>query len=170
MITTINFNGESRFLEQALDDGIALLIEAKNYMTYQEKREREGCGLSTGLRIGYQQTRITARIMHSLAWLLGYKAIAAGELSNDQLVEAGWELGGAEECIDESGHDNEAFPKGLRQLLERSHSYYMRVARLEAMMKSSRKSSAAKKTEAPTGFTGLYIISSDVEHPVAQRA
>lgn len=163
------FNSQSRFLEQALNDGIALLIEAKNYMTYQEKRERESCNLSTGLRIGYQQTRITARVMHGLAWLLGHKALAAGEIDADQLAEAEWNLGGAAECTDTAGHDNEALPKGLRDMLDRSHAFYMRVARLEQMMKAS-EATRSPATRTAAGFTGLYIISSDVSEQTALRA
>lgn len=169
MANVLSFNSESRFLEQTLEDGVALLIEAKNYMTYQEKKEREGCNLSTGLRIGYQQTRITARLMHGLAWLLGHKAVAAGELTQDQLTDAEWKLGGADECTDLRGHDNEALPKGLRQLLDRSHNFYMRVARLEAMMKAQPKTAKAKPAPA-SGFVGLYIISNSDAEPMAQRA
>ena len=169
MAEIIGFNSESRFIEQTLEDGIALLIEAKNYMTYQEKKEREGCNLSTGLRIGYQQTRITARLMHGLAWLLGHKAVASGELTQDDLAESEWKLGGAEECTDLKGHDNEQLPKGLRQLLDRSHNFYMRVARLEAMMKAAPKIERTE-TASAKGFSGLYIISNSDTQQIAQRA
>lgn len=170
-ITTLAaFNSESRFLEQALNDGITLLVEAKNYMTYQEKRERESCNLSTGLRIGYQQTRITARVMHGLAWLLGHKAIAAGEITADQLQDAEWTLGGADECTSLSGHDSDVLPKGLRELLDRSHAFYSRVQRLEAMMKISHAQKPAIAKVEVAGFTGLYLISSDAQQDQALRA
>ena len=163
------FNSESRFIEQALEDGIALLVEAKNYISYQEKRERESAALSTGLRIGYQQTRLTARIMHSLAWLLGHKAIAAGEILPEQLEAADWKLGGGADCITTYGETSENLPKGLRDMLARSHAFYARVARLETMMQAVDKVQAPKRYDAKPTFMGLRLVSSDVSD-TAMRA
>lgn len=149
-------NAESKFLSQAFDDGVELLTQAKNYMNYQERKEREAASLSVGLRIGYHQTRITARLMHSLAWLLGYKAVASDEATLEDLEAANWTLGGDIECTGLNGHDDERLPKGLRDLLERSHSYYMRIARLEQMLKAQKaaKRSAASKP----AFIGLHVV------------
>jgi regulator of CtrA degradation len=161
MITTgdiQSWNTESKFLAQAFKDGVELLEQAKNYMTYQERKERESASLSTGLRIGYQQTRITARLMHALAWLLGHKAVAAGEISAEELDAAEWQLGGGFECIETNGHTDERLPKGLRELLEKSHSYYMRIARLEQMLKSQAVEAPAAKTKAAPAFIGLHIV------------
>lgn len=159
-------NTESKFLSQAFDDGVELLTQAKNYMTYQERKEREAASLSVGLRIGYHQTRITARLMHSLAWLLGHKAVAAGEVDMDELEAANWMLGGGMECIETNGHEDERLPKGLRDLLEKSHSYYMRIARLEQMMKRDSDVKASRK--AAPSFIGLHIVGgADYEPRVA---
>jgi regulator of CtrA degradation len=159
MVTITQSNGqnaESKFLAQAFDDGVELLTQAKNYMNYQERKEREGASLSVGLRIGYHQTRITARLMHSLAWLMGYKAVASEEATLEDLEAANWMLGGDIECSGLNGHDDERLPKGLRELLERSHSYYMRIARLEQMLKSQK---AAKRNIAnKPAFIGLYVV------------
>jgi regulator of CtrA degradation len=161
------WNAQSKFLEQAFDDGVELLTQAKNYMTYQERKEREAASLSVGLRIGYHQTRITARLMHALAWLLGHKAVAAGEIDIDELTAAEWQLGGGMECIETNGHADERLPKGLRDLLEKSHAYYMRIARLEQMLKADAVVNTAKKA-AP--FMGLHIVGGADYAPVAARA
>ncbi|MGE3771022.1 MAG: DUF1465 family protein [Bdellovibrionales bacterium] len=166
---TSSWNTESKFLSQAFDDGVELLTQAKNYMTYQERKEREAASLSVGLRIGYHQTRITARLMHSLAWLLGHKAVAAGELDAEELEAANWQLGGGIECIETNGHDDERLPKGLRELLERSHSYYMRIARLEQMLKTQATARTAKSKTAPA-FIGLHIVGGADVEPIAARA
>ena len=168
MTSAGGFNSESRFVEQAFADGVALLVEAKNYISFSEKREREGAGLSNGLRIGYQQTRLTARIMHGLAWLLGHKAIAAGEILAEQLESANWELGGRADCTLRDGEESETLPKGLRELLGKSHAFYLRVARLETMMKTT-STPRVMRYDAPQGFTGLRLIVSDAG-PVALRA
>lgn len=160
-------NTESKFLSQAFDDGVELLTQAKNYMNYQERKEREGASLSVGLRIGYHQTRITARLMHSLSWLLGYKAVAAGEATAEDLEAANWMLGGDIECSGLNGHDDQRLPKGLRELLERSHSYYMRVARLEQMLKAQK---AAKRTAQKPAFIGLHVVGGAEFEPAAATA
>ena len=161
------WNAQSKFLAQVFEDGVEMLTQAKNYMTYQERKEREAASLSVGLRIGYHQTRITARLMHALAWLLGHKAVAAGEIDMDELQAAEWQLGGGMECVETNGHTDERLPKGLRDLLEKSHAYYMRIARLEQMLKAD---TAIKATKKAVPFVGLHIVGGADHQPMAVRA
>lgn len=125
-----------RLFEKIFNDGVTLLTQAKNYMTYEERKERESCKLSVGLRIGYAQTIITARILHSLTFLLGHKAVMAGELDAWELEAANWTLGGGYECIEDPGFlevPNNGIPKGTLELLAKTKLYYMQVARLEKL-------------------------------------
>jgi regulator of CtrA degradation len=69
-----------------------------------------------------------------MAWLLLQKAAAAGEIEKQEPLKPENRLGGREACMDDTGMEEGELPDRMRDLLDRSHRMYVRVARLDDMM------------------------------------
>lgn len=123
------------FFNGPYDETMGLLIEARNYIAYQEAVDHRKLPPHVRLQISYESMRVTSRLTQVMAWLLAQKAVHAGEMSREQAASDEFALSGGEICSDPSGPDNEDLPAGLRSLLERSHKLYMRVARLDEMVR-----------------------------------
>lgn len=122
------------YFRRTYDETLDLMVEARNYMAYVERRERERAGAVAGLRISCEAMRVTSRLTQVMAWLMMQRAVHEGELAaEDALAEAN-RLSGGEVCLDDSFSADATLPNGLRSLLDRSLSLYQRVSRLEQQM------------------------------------
>lgn len=122
------------FIHRTYDETMTLMIEARNYMAYVERREREQAGGVAGLRMSCEAMRVTSRLTQVMAWLMMQRAVHEGEVPvNDALAEPN-RLSGGDVCLDETFSADQSLPGGLRSLLDRSLRLYQRVARLEAQM------------------------------------
>jgi len=128
-------NGSSPFFNKTYDETMALLVEARNYIAYQETTDQRGLPPGVRLQVSYESMRVTSRLTQVMAWLLAQKAAHAGEMSAQQAAGDDFALSGGHICADPAGPDNEDLPQGLRSLLQRSHSLYMRVDRLSEMVR-----------------------------------
>ena len=117
------------------DETLSLLVEARNYLNYQE----QSCALQLppGARLQFcnESLRVTSRLAHVMAWLLAQRAVHAGEITQDEAASDLYALSGGKVCLDISGHQNNDLPSGLRSLLDRSHRLYVRACRLENMVR-----------------------------------
>lgn len=126
------------YFRHTYDETMGLMVEARNYMAYVERRERERAGLATGLRMSCEAMRVTSRLTQVMAWLMMQRAVHEGEVSVDEALDENNRLAGEDICLDESFNRDEALPGGLRSLMDRSYRLYVRVARLEEQMLSRR--------------------------------
>lgn len=122
------------FFRKAYDETMDLMIEARNYMAFVERRERERTNLNTGLRMSCEAMRVTSRLTQVMAWLMVQRAVQEGEIPADAAMAEENRLAGHEVCGDETFARDEALPGGLRSLMDRSYRLYMRVARIEEQM------------------------------------
>jgi regulator of CtrA degradation len=129
-------NKASTLLDRTFDEGVALTLEVRNYIAYHEQADRREFDLTRCLQVGYQHTRVSARLIQVMTWLLAMKALLAGEISPEQFAAPQYALNASEECNDQSGPDLAELPAGLRSLLERSHALYARIQRLDAMVRA----------------------------------
>ncbi|HSV28507.1 MAG TPA: DUF1465 family protein [Candidatus Omnitrophota bacterium] len=122
------------FFNRTYDETMGLMIEARNYMAYVERRERERAGINAGLRMSCEAMRVTSRLTQVMAWLMVRKAVEAGEIAPEDALAEEHRLSGGTVCTDETFLGDEALPGGLRSLMDRSYRLYMRVARIEEQM------------------------------------
>lgn len=123
-------------LDRTFDEGVALTVEARNYIAFHEQADRREFDLPRCLQVGYQHTRVSARLIQVMTWLLAMKALLAGEISPEQFAEPHYALLGGEACENPSGAELAELPAGLRSLLERSHALYSRIRRLDDMVRA----------------------------------
>jgi regulator of CtrA degradation len=123
-------------LDRTFDEGVALTQEVRNYIAYHEQADRREFELSRCLQNGYQHTRISARLIQVMTWLLTMKALLSGEISPEQFTAPQYALTDSEECSSDKGENDETIPVGLRDLLLRSHALYARIKRLDDMVRA----------------------------------
>jgi regulator of CtrA degradation len=129
-------NKSTTLLDRTFEEGVALTLEVRNYIAFHEQVDRREYDLSRCLQVGYQHTRVSARLIQIMTWLLAMKALLSGEISPEQFAAPQYALTVSDECRNENDPELNELPPGLRSLLERSHSLYMRIQRLDAMVRS----------------------------------
>ncbi len=84
---------------------------------------------------------MTTHLTNVMGWLLLQKAATTGEIEEQQPLKPENRLGGREACMDYAGLADSDLPDRMRELLDRSHRVYIRVARLDDMMQGEEVSS-----------------------------
>jgi regulator of CtrA degradation len=120
-------------LHKTLDETLALLVRARDYMSYAVPSNQPGLLPAERLQISCEAMRVTARLSHVMAWLLAQKAVQAGEISA-MAAAAAYRLSEDDICLLEGAEISAALPEGLRDLLEKSRALYVRVTRLDALV------------------------------------
>ncbi len=124
------------YFNNTFEEALALAREARNYIVYQGV-EAAKLDPAERLVVSCESMRVTARVGQIIAWLLVQKAVHEGELSRDQAAEEPYRLAGQKICAASDLIAAEKIPLRLAELLERSHSLYTRVERLDALLGSS---------------------------------
>ena len=77
-------------LDRTFEEGVALTQEARNYIAYHEQADRRDFELSRCLQVGYQHTRVSARLIQVMTWLLddgGSATTLVGNMSKQVLQQ-----------------------------------------------------------------------------------
>jgi len=121
------------FINSLYEESFGLLVEARNYFQYSESNRRAAMHgpPHDRLFVNCQAMRLTSRMTQAMAWLLAQRAVETGELSLSQACNGEFSLGGEDICTTTDNHQDRRIPPPMRQLLDRSHSLYMRVWRLD---------------------------------------
>jgi regulator of CtrA degradation len=119
------------FFRRTYDEALSLVVEARNYVAFCERRDRARLGMMTRLEASREALRVTSRLTQIVAWLLLQRAIQEGEVDAFVVLDANNRLAGFDICLDTNSHENHELPKGLLSLLDRSYRLFQRVARLE---------------------------------------
>lgn len=124
----------SAFFDKTYRDALTLLREARDYLAYCHARDVRALEPFDRLRFSLESTRLTARLTDIMAWLLVQRAVAAGELTTSEAANTEHRLLRRRVCLVDLTHEDEALPRGLLSLLERSHRLYLRIARLDELV------------------------------------
>jgi regulator of CtrA degradation len=124
------------FFNKTYDETLGLLTEMRDYVAYVEERDRARLAPLDSARLCCASLRVTARLTQVMAWLLSQKAVHAGEMTTGDLVASNGPLAEIAVCMDgEPEGEIAALPQHFRDLVERSHRLYIRVARLDDMVR-----------------------------------
>jgi regulator of CtrA degradation len=128
-------NQPTAFFGKTYDEAMALLVEARDYIAGREAHDRERLGIDARLRACSETMRLTARLTQIMSWLLAQRAVHAGEMATGDIV-ARWEpLAAVDVCMEDERGRAHGLPPDLAALLERSRLLYIRVARLDEMIR-----------------------------------
>lgn len=115
---------------------MSLLIDVRDYLAASEARDRQGLGPDERLRFSCETMRLTARLTQMMAWLLTQKAVHAGEIGLAEANRNHAALSDIAVCFQTLEAETErGLPPDLVALLDRSHRLYVRVARLDDMVR-----------------------------------
>jgi len=126
---------ETAFFSRTYDEAMGLLIEARNYVAVNELRVLPILSPTDRLLLCCETMRLTTRLTHIMAWLLAQRAVHAGEISLADSAEEPYALGGAQTCLTVTAEVDRLGDQWLSTLLDRSHRLYVRVSRLDEMVK-----------------------------------
>ncbi|NNG05617.1 MAG: DUF1465 family protein [Inquilinus sp.] len=124
------------FFDKTYEEALALLVEARNYIAYQETADLQVLDPDSRLLATQETMRVTCRLTQSMAWLLGQRAAQLGEISAEEAL-ADFGVGGQEVCLDDRWNQDERLPPAIRALLGRTLSLYERVGRLDDMLRQA---------------------------------
>lgn len=121
----------ARLIDSLYTEAMLLADEARSYFDEIGRAERNA--LTPLQRVGFscESLKVTTRLMHVIAWLLTRKAIAVGEISEDDGRSAPRRLGHA---IDTEQEALDGLPTEARDLILATMDLYQRVARIDQDM------------------------------------
>lgn len=125
------------FIERTFDETLSLLVEARDYLSAVDDRQP-----GRGSLLWCSETmRLTTRLTQVMAWVLLRRAVANGELTEDEAAIPENRLAGHGVCLSAVSQDGEAMlPPPLVGLLSRSLMLYRRIDRLDRSLPASCRS------------------------------
>jgi regulator of CtrA degradation len=124
------------FFNRTYDEAMVLLTEMRDYVAHVEAHDRSALGPLDSARLCCASLRVTARLTQIMAWLLAQKAVHAGEMTTSEFIARNEPLVDIAICMNDSEAGEVAvLPQHFRDLLDRSHRLYIRVARLDDMVR-----------------------------------
>jgi regulator of CtrA degradation len=112
---------------------LTLLVEARDYVASLGPADRTGLAPAEQLRLCCETLRLTARLTGIMAWLLGQRAVQAGEISRAQALGGRDALARIGICMEGAEAYGDGLPERMVSLLDRSHRLYLRIARLDEL-------------------------------------
>ncbi|MGB8842490.1 MAG: DUF1465 family protein [Aliidongia sp.] len=125
----------TEFFGRTYDEAMGLLLEARNYVIAAELRRQRALQPTDRLILCCEAMRLTARLTHVMAWLLAQKAVHAGEITLAEAAAEPFSLGGRSTCLAENPDVVALGDAWLNGLLDRSMRLYLRVSRLDEMVR-----------------------------------
>ena len=119
------------------DEAILLLMEATEYFSAYEAEDKDHVPAYIRFQMCIEMERVTIRVTQAMAWLMAERAVYCKELSGSDLGSGAYSLNRSNIYTDPSGPDNEGLSNTMRSLLKRSHELYMRVIRLDDMVRNA---------------------------------
>lgn len=114
---------------------LALLEEARAFVAAGHWNDLPSGGLISMLS-AREALRVTTRLSQILAWLLARRAVAEGEITAEEAsLDEKWRLGATDICRDRGGDAIKELPDTLHRMLDRSYRLYVRVARLDELVR-----------------------------------
>ncbi len=123
------------FFNKTYEEALALMVEAKEYLEWHEKDDGGLLLDLDRLRLSREAMRVTARLTQIMAWLFAQKAVFAGELTLAEAAREPYTLSGQEVCVPDDPDDGSGLPAKMVDLLDRSHRLYVRVSRLDRLVR-----------------------------------
>lgn len=138
------------FFGRTYEDALALTQAARDYIA-GARRVAKDLAPGDALAFSVESMRLTTRVVQVMAWCLARKAIFAGELDGgtatiERLTIERFSLSGRDVCLGEAEKaDNSSLPERFRALLSESRALYVRVLRLDELLRREADVSANKK-------------------------
>jgi regulator of CtrA degradation len=140
----------TEFFGRTYDETLALLYEARNYVIASHLRHLHVTQPTDRLMLCCEAMRLSARLTHVMAWLLAQKAVHAGEITMEEAAAEPFALGGRTTCMEEQPQVAALGDEWLNGLLDRSKRLYIRVSRLDELVRHQADLAAQRARTIPS--------------------
>ncbi len=123
------------FFNKTYEEALALMVEAKEYLEWHENDDGRLLLDLDRLRLSREAMRVTARLTQIMAWLFVQKGVFVGELTRAEAAREPYTLSGQEMCAPDDPDHGRGLPAKMVDLLDRSHRLYVRVSRLDQLVR-----------------------------------
>lgn len=121
----------ARLVDSLYTEAMLLADEARSYFDEIGRADRNTLTPIERVAFSCESLKVTTRLMHVIAWLLTRKAIAAGEIREDDGKSGQRRLG---QAVETDPSTIESLPAHARELIVASLDLYVRVARIDQDM------------------------------------
>ena len=125
---------DSEQFEKTFKEGMGLVEETANYLDGEGRIDARVLDRVGAIAYATESMRLTTRLMQMASWLLLQRAIATGEMNQDEALKEKHRINLSEIG---RGHDlkgSEQMPDGLKSLVERSLRLLERIKILDSML------------------------------------
>lgn len=126
--------GETEFFKKTYNEAISIVHQAADYFENRGHAEKLKLNEEDSLTYTAESLRMTTRLTQVMAWLFVQRAIAAGELEEEEARKPNRRLSGHATCLPEEPADTDGLPSDFQTLLNSSEGLFRRVARLDDMV------------------------------------
>lgn len=123
----------SAFLDLSLQNAYDLLQVTHDYIKWQAPLDVKHMAYEDIFKISCEAMRITVRMTQVIAWLMLQKAFLEGDLSRHDMLSEGYRVLRENPCLEATSEMNIVLPPRLRELLQKSRDFYLRILRLDAV-------------------------------------
>ncbi|MDE2383581.1 MAG: DUF1465 family protein [Alphaproteobacteria bacterium] len=144
----VKFTGSENF-EKTFKEGMGLVEETANYLDGEGRIDARALDRTGAIAYATESMRLTTRLMQMASWLLLQRAMAAGELSSQDVQREKHRINLAEIGRGHSLKGGETLPDGLLALVERSLRLLERIKTLDSMISAANKADNAEAAASP---------------------
>lgn len=123
------------FFDKTYTEALEVLEDARDFMAHGEARGRERLEPFERLLMSSETMRVTSRLAQVVAWTMVQKAVDAGEMTQADALGEEHRPAAREVCLASLPEDAGWMPAELLRLLETSRNLYVRVVRLDELMR-----------------------------------
>jgi len=124
----------SPFFGRTFDETMSLLLSARHYVANVQPGEAFQADPGERLHMNCEAMRLTTRLAQVMAWLLAQKAVAAGEISREEVRDERYRLGAQTLCLADTDARVSRSSVKLGDLMRQSRRLFERVSRLDSQL------------------------------------
>ena len=158
------FTGSEQF-ERTFKEGMGLVEETANYLDVEGRVDARALDRTGAIAYATESMRLTTRLMQMASWLLLQRAIAANELTNEDVAREKHRINLAEIGRGHGLKGAEQLPEGLKALMERSLHLLERIRKLDTMVKRQPPTTSAAANDAAPAANSV-----NAQHAMLERA
>ena len=125
------------FLDRTFVEALALLTDARDYIADWKKVQRKNPDPFNDFLVIWETTRLVAQLTSVVTWLSYQKAASQGEMSIVNANAASRKILDQVITSDDLAETRDMLPDELKDIIQRSLLLYMRVDRLDMMVRSN---------------------------------
>ena len=139
------------FLTKSYDEGVGLVVEARNYFATAAAVDASGLTMAQQLRYCRESLRLTSRLMQIMGWLLVQRAVENRELTAENASSNEIRMLRDRVYLDEEVVATGGLPPAIADLTARSRRLFVRSVRLDGMLvREAVRETDSPSTAAPT--------------------